>query len=749
MILSGILLSPAGNPLANTSVRLVAAITSAQVLQSIPDLVITDAEGAYSFDCPIGRYRVQVTGLLGMRDIGMITITAQTVIDNLNELLMIESTASHGDPILAQIGEVIAGLDSVDAAVATATAAADASADEAAASAMAAEGSADLSAARVAPLLGPFAVAPTTRNDSSLLQEGDEYQNTVDHLRYSWSGSAWVALNSSAQFLEERLADPTNPNKGAGMVWDKGASVSASLALNLRKPRKVFSKLFAAASAISHLRVVILGDSLAGAKMLQLNASLDRRMGGINMSGVNSAGTGSGDGPPTGGYDLSLSTASLVTAETFQYQYWPTGLVSRLNDGASALWVRSGSSPTFTDVKVYYIKEPSAGTLNLSVAGTVVASVSAAADNTGLGVLSYTQAVGAGAVLTTVSGGAVRVLFVHTRNTTVSGLDVYQTMNRGGLLLADATATAQVRSIWQATLADINPDLITFEMDDDFGDGASADASLNYLVGIIDTASPYADKLFIGSTPRNVNDSLKMRSGHYLKGFCGKKSASYLYFDSYHLLGTHADMNVIFGTDDGTHPVASAQAYAAEILWEFLGLNGFNLGFVSRAVNDRGTPSRLARGTTIGDRPGREISITGDASSGSDFTLNMTRSFAFASSTGVVLRRTSSQPGVVSNVEPMATDFDTAANVRKRNVVTSTGIEVTQLVKTDNPGGMQHLRAGLYFNSFTRAQLLAISAASNFGALAFCSDCTGGAQWVYAKGSSPTDWATIDGKTAI
>ncbi|MGU9835182.1 hypothetical protein ACU685_19695 [Pseudomonas sp. LF195] len=559
---------------------------------------------------------------------------------------------------------------------------------------------------------------------------------------------ARLSLEQSAG-LELELASADDSTKGANLIGDKGTTVSAALALNLRKPRKVFSKLFAAASTISHLRVVILGDSLAGAKMLQLNASLDRRMGGVNMSGVNSAGTGSGDGPPTGGYDLSLSTASLVTAETFQYQYWPTGLVSRLSDGASALWVRSGSSPTFTDVKVYYIKEPSAGTLNLSVGGTVVASVSAAAGATGLGVLSYTQAAATTAVLTTVSGGPVRIVLVHTRNTTVSGLDLHQTMNRGGLLLADATASAQGRAIWQAALTDINADLITFEMDDDFGDGAAADASFNYLIGILDASSPYADKLFIGSTPRTLNDSLKMRSGHYLKGFCGNKGASYLYFDSYHLLGTHAEMNTIFGADDGVHPVAAVQAYAAEMLWEFLGLNGFNLGFVSRAVNDRGTPSRLARGTTFGDRPGREISITGDASSGSDFTLNMTRSFALASAAGVVLRRTSAQPGVVSNVEPMATDFDTPANVRKRNVVTSTGIEVTQLVKTDNPSGMQHLRAGLYFNSFTRAQLLALSAASNTGALAFCSDCTGGAQWVYAKGPAAQDWVTVAGNTAI
>lgn len=121
MILSGILLSPNGEPLASTSVRLIAAITSAQVLQSIQSVIVTGVNGEYSFSCPNGRYRVQASGALGMRDIGMITITDDTVTSSLNELLMIESSASHGDPVIAQIGQVIAGLESLDAAVLSAS----------------------------------------------------------------------------------------------------------------------------------------------------------------------------------------------------------------------------------------------------------------------------------------------------------------------------------------------------------------------------------------------------------------------------------------------------------------------------------------------------------------------------------------------------------------------------------------------------------------------------------------------------
>lgn len=107
MILHGTLLTPVGQPMINSQVRLIAATTSPSVLGSISASFTTDDKGEYSFDCPIGRYRVQAAGTLGMRDIGMITITADTVVDNINQLLMIESTASSNDPILDQLGQII------------------------------------------------------------------------------------------------------------------------------------------------------------------------------------------------------------------------------------------------------------------------------------------------------------------------------------------------------------------------------------------------------------------------------------------------------------------------------------------------------------------------------------------------------------------------------------------------------------------------------------------------------------------
>ena len=117
MILHGTLLNPVGTPYANASVRLVAVSTSSQVLQSVYSTFKTSGSGAYSFDCPVGRYRVQVSGLLGVRDIGIIAVNSTTTFDNINDLLMLESTTVPRDPLLDQIMAVAGeAADSAQAA---------------------------------------------------------------------------------------------------------------------------------------------------------------------------------------------------------------------------------------------------------------------------------------------------------------------------------------------------------------------------------------------------------------------------------------------------------------------------------------------------------------------------------------------------------------------------------------------------------------------------------------------------------
>ena len=72
---------------------------------------------------------------------------------------------------------------------------------------------------------GVHVVPPTTRLDGSPLQDADEYQNRSNKLRYSWAGTAWVALNSSAQQLEERLASP----HGTGNIGHNQTPIAAAV----------------------------------------------------------------------------------------------------------------------------------------------------------------------------------------------------------------------------------------------------------------------------------------------------------------------------------------------------------------------------------------------------------------------------------------------------------------------------------------------------------------------------------------
>lgn len=67
--------------------------------------------------------------------------------------------------------------------------------------------------------LGPYASAPTLRNDGTPLQLGDRYFNTVDEAEYLYKSTGWEVNDSLAAIAI--LADPNNPSGGAtGVGWD-------------------------------------------------------------------------------------------------------------------------------------------------------------------------------------------------------------------------------------------------------------------------------------------------------------------------------------------------------------------------------------------------------------------------------------------------------------------------------------------------------------------------------------------------
>lgn len=600
-------------------------------------------------------------------------------------------------------------------------------------------------------------------------------------------------VNSNDVLLQERTGkvfsgpagtvapgtDPTLPGSGyvprtdvvlRDELFQSGAGISGSNAVDIanlvgfdflekRKPRKLMSKLFSAASSVSSLKIIPFGDSLAFAKIQQVSSFIDRRFGGTSTTAINTAGNVAGTVVSNGG-DLAITYSGTVTSITGDYSRWFTGLTSLFTSGSSASLIKSGVDPTFSRIRVFYIKEPGAGTLSLSVGGSVVASANANSLTQDCGVIEYTKTYGKSACLLSASSGDVRVVFAHVDNmATLPGVDLYTSFATGGLSLANSMSYLSARNNLSFVLSVINPDLITFEMDDDFGDSSANDAAFSLFKSVIDSSIPVADKLFIGSTPRASNDALKIRSGNYLRSVCAKEGADYLFFDSYRIMGSHADMNAIFGSDDGTHPTASAQAFASESLIGFLSLNSFNLGKIPSPINSPQEPSILGWNTRFmlartSDR-GSDLSIETDNSFGFDWSVIYPRTLSFKArgaygTSSSVVWQFSSNVSVNPNVMPLSLDFISPGNVRKLATSTSSGLEFTQFKKTDNQGGgFMHMQLGLIRSSFTRAELLAINANSVLGSIAFCSDCTGGAQLVYARGLSPTDWVTVDGKSAI
>lgn len=106
MILSGILLTPTGEPYKNSSVRITSNNTSPSVLMFVHKDFKTDVDGAYSIDVPNGWYRVSVYSVdyRGYTGIGNIEITDDTTQTTINELLMLDQTA-HSDGLAQQVAE--------------------------------------------------------------------------------------------------------------------------------------------------------------------------------------------------------------------------------------------------------------------------------------------------------------------------------------------------------------------------------------------------------------------------------------------------------------------------------------------------------------------------------------------------------------------------------------------------------------------------------------------------------------------
>lgn len=529
---------------------------------------------------------------------------------------------------------------------------------------------------------------------------------------------------------------------GSGNGDFRGVAAGEQLAIAARRPRKLYSRLYAAATANTAVRILSIGDSLALRAANNFIDVLEKRLGSSTTGGPNTTGnTVAGD---AGGYLTQINGVS-VTAVTGDYATWPTGVYSEFADGGSADYTRFGANPYFTKVQVFYVTESGAGAISLKVDGVEVATADADGSD-GVALLEYSQSYAQESVHIDVSGGSVKILQVHVE-TGLMGVEWrFTSFFLGGWAIATGFANAQARSNFQDFLDLIDVDLVTFEMDDNFVAGNSAATAFEQLETILNTALPYADKLIIGSTPRASDDAGKIASSAYLRSRVAANSTSWLFFDSYHLLGSYADQVAIFGSDDGVHPVNGAQAFKAEQILAQFGLPISSLGFCPNPVNDRSRASKLGADTEFGNSAFK-AKLLDDDSSGYDWMLSVGRSVAFYGEyNDTLIARFSSNTAVAPNILPAYFTWGAPGEPYTVNITESVYHNSLVFADSSNDSGRMNVRVGfLSVGSFTKAELNAMSPNTMAGWVCFCSDANGGAGLVVSNGGGgASGWKRVD-----
>jgi hypothetical protein len=518
--------------------------------------------------------------------------------------------------------------------------------------------------------------------------------------------------------------------------------------LDFRKPRKMWAKMYTMSTAVDQLHWLPCGDSLASRKFVHFAYSLDRMLGGIVNTDSNPAGNNVNTSAGDQLYEFNLVSATSVTGD---HTVCPTGVYHLISSGGEVSYNYNGANPKFSKLRLLYIREPSAGTVNLVVNGVTVATASAANATVELGILEHDIVTTAqpGIVKATVTGASVKVLGGHFVKEDIKGLVKWQFLAQGGITPDQMVQTADTRRVHEQILDLINPDIMTLEMDDAFGDGGVNAAALDTILDIWTTAVPYTDKLIIGSTPRAALDNDKRLANIHLREVAQARGQAFLYFDSYTLMGSYADMTAIFGANDGVHPNANASTFAADMLWQHLGLTANNIGLATRPIYTPDVESTFYRGTKLRAGLG-ELQFNSDATFGNSWDLQFERALAFTDLSDGVTFRISHNTAITSNVFPVKAEFGDGtgksydftagatydnATINFKDTANSSGFSIGQM-------------QGLKTSAVAKADLP--FAPANARTIRFCSDARAdaGGCFVYSDGVAGT-WLRVSDDVAV
>lgn len=466
------------------------------------------------------------------------------------------------------------------------------------------------------------------------------------------------------------------------------------------------------------------------------------------------------------GLYLNNPTSGTVTQLTNQFDRWFTGDIKSLSSGTEVELLKSGSSPTFSTVKVAYLIKSGGGTIQLKVDGSLVGSAIDTSSGTPseIGFISHSQTYAKKTVAIVTSGGDVEVVYQWIESNDSNRVELHD-LNKGGLSLEDALGSERSQSNLAALVEEIDLDLITYEGKENSSYLAS---EFSKLCDIFDSSASNADKIICGSTPTPLSeisntDQLAQNDILYnevvLRGNAG---LPYRYADKYapFVRGNDPSSAIEFlldlGSDfygDGIHFSQLGTEVANSQISQMFALSSSVYAKQLQPVWNRSDKSMLAPGTFFSGPNGNEISFTTDASFGFDWDLNIPRSFSIESTLGDVNFRLSSQPGSVSNVIPSSFDIGTAGSEIKASLSSVNGFKAWVFTDSNKAGAS----GNCFFRLINvppvvyRADLLGGDYPANTmpGAMVRVPDGAAGDGVYMAVGGSPSDWQKISTSGAV
>jgi hypothetical protein len=516
-----------------------------------------------------------------------------------------------------------------------------------------------------------------------------------------------------------------------------------------RNMRKTFNKILLSNYSKQQIVVLSFGDSLAGAKMKYLGGAFGKTLidGNLNESGIDT--TASSRYRLCGG--PCATSSSGVVNNTTDFQHSVSGISITIPQNVTANFNVAGTDPTFTHLKVYYYKEPGAGSFIVNIGGTDVATIDASsAADTILSVYKFTQPLLRKAISIRTVNNPVNFYEVHYLDTTRSGIDQY-TCSQGGKALNEMLQYNAARQALKNYLADGDVDFMTYEMKEgiNYPDGTTYVQRLNQLSDVLDASIPQAAKVFIGSTPVSGDNTSQVAQNDTL--YKVAREREYIYFDGYKPVKNYETMLALGWGGDGQHPSGRCQAYLASLLYHDLGMDNVVFGAAPRAVNDRGEPSHLGRNTTLGADVGKEMIFSTDATFGIDWDIKTPRLLRFSNSlNGAVVAQFSNNLAIHPNVLPAWYRIGSATAAQQVRYFPFGSTGFLRFMDINVPDSNMLFQTGaIRPGTYLRANLPAANVVA--GSLAYVRDAypevADSGRLMWARGVGPGDWQPVNSWT--